>query len=56
MITGYQASERLDMQEKKQAIPLIFDYADMRLRLPVRRPDDPFMEAAGIGFHLSRLL
>ncbi len=44
------------MREKRQAIPLIFDYADIRLRMPVKRPDDPFMEAAGIGLHLSRLL
>jgi len=36
--------------------PLIFDYVDMRLRMPVRRADDPLLREAGITLPISRLL
>ena len=36
--------------------PLIFDYAELRLRIPVRRADDPLLREAGITLPISRLL
>jgi hypothetical protein len=41
---------------ENRCIPLIFDYVELRLRLPVRRPDDPFMREAGVQLPLSRVL
>jgi hypothetical protein len=39
-----------------QTRPLIFDYVEMRLRMPVRRADDPLLREAGIVLPISRLL
>ena len=36
--------------------PMIFDYVELRLRMPVRRADDPLLREAGIVLPLSRLL
>lgn len=44
------------MQESNRCVPIIFDYVELRLRLPVRRPDDPFMRDAGITLPFSRVL
>jgi len=35
--------------------PMIFDYVELRLRMPVRRADDPLLREAGIVLPLSRL-
>lgn len=35
--------------------PLIFDYVEMRLRMPIRRADDPLLREAGIMLPISRL-
>lgn len=43
-------------ETKNPTVPLVFDYIDLRLRLPVRRPDDPFMREAGITLPISRVL
>lgn len=44
------------MREPNRTVPLVFDYVELRLRMPVRRPDDPFMTEAGITLPISRLL
>lgn len=36
--------------------PMIYDYVELRLRMPVRRADDPLLREAGIMLPLSRLL
>jgi len=36
--------------------PMIYDYVELRLRMPVRRADDPLLREAGIVLPLSRLL
>jgi hypothetical protein len=35
---------------------MIYDYVELRLRMPVRRADDPLLREAGIMLPLSRLL
>ncbi|MGZ3498580.1 MAG: hypothetical protein ACXWNK_17295 [Vulcanimicrobiaceae bacterium] len=42
--------------DSRRVVPLIFDYCELRLRLPVRRADDPFMHAAGVTLPISRIL
>jgi hypothetical protein len=44
------------MSEFNRCVPLIFDYVELRLRMPVRRPDDPFMREAGVSLPISRVL
>lgn len=44
------------MKETNRTVPLVFDYVELRLRMPVRRPDDPFMSEAGITLPISRVL
>jgi hypothetical protein len=39
-----------------RCIPIVFDYVELRLRMPVRRPDDPFMREAGIQLPISKVL
>ncbi len=36
--------------------PLIFDYVELRLRMPVRRADDPMLREAGIVLPISKVL
>ena len=43
------------MNRTRTTVPTIFDYADLRLRVPVRRADDPFLNVAGLA-GLSRSL
>lgn len=57
MFVGYQTPvEAPTMKEPNRAVPIVFDYVELRLRLPVRRPDDPFMTEAGITLPISRVL
>jgi hypothetical protein len=42
--------------DSRRCVPLVFDYVELRLRLPVRRADDPFLNVAGISLPLSRIL
>ena len=44
------------MQEPSRCVPLIFDYVDLRLRMPVRKADDLLMREAGIALPISRVL
>lgn len=44
------------MNEPNRCVPIIFDYAELRLRMPVRRPDDPFLTQAGVTLPISRVL
>lgn len=44
------------MREPNRAVPLVFDYVELRLRLPVRRADDPFLTEAGVTLPISRVL
>ena len=44
------------MSEPSRCIPLIFDYVELRLRMPVRKADDPLMREAGIVLPISRVL
>jgi hypothetical protein len=37
-------------------VPIIFDYVDIRLRMPVRRADDPLLREAGVTLPISRVL
>ena len=42
--------------DSRRVIPLVFDYCELRLRLPVRRADDPFAYIAGVSLPISRIL
>jgi hypothetical protein len=44
------------MSESNRCVPLVFDYVELRLRMPVRRPDDPFLNSAGVTLPISRVL
>jgi hypothetical protein len=44
------------MKESNRCVPIVFDYVELRLRMPVRRPDDPFMSLAGVTLPISRVL
>lgn len=44
------------MKTPNRTVPLVFDYIELRLRMPVRRPHDPFMTEAGITLPISRVL
>ena len=44
------------MSEPNRYVPLAFDYIELRLRMPVRRPDDPYLREAGIQLPISRVL
>ena len=41
---------------ENRCIPLAFDFIELRLRMPVRRPDDRFMREAGVQLPISRVL
>ncbi len=36
--------------------PIIFDYVELRLRMPVCRADNPLLRQTGISLPISRLL
>jgi len=42
------------MPGQRPTRPLVFDYVDLRQRMPARRADDLFMEVAGLELPLSR--
>ena len=42
------------MLEPSRCVPIVFDYVDLRLRMPVRKADDPFMRESGIALPISR--
>ncbi len=44
------------MKEPGRCVPLIFDYVELRLRMPVRKADDPFMRESGVDLPFSRVL
>jgi len=44
------------MQEPSRCVPIAFDYVELRLRLPVRKADDPLMRESGIALPISRVL
>lgn len=44
------------MNEPSRCVPLIFDYVELRLRMPVRKADDPLMRESGITLPISRVL
>ncbi|HEY8298750.1 MAG TPA: hypothetical protein VIG32_12105 [Candidatus Baltobacteraceae bacterium] len=44
------------MSESRPTIPIIFDYCELRLRLPAKRADDPFLRIAGISLPISRVM
>ncbi len=44
------------MFEPSRTIPIIFDYVELRLRMPVRKADDPLMRESGITLPISRVL
>lgn len=44
------------MSQSNPTVPLVFDYVDLRLRMRVRRPDDPLLREAGITLPISRVL
>lgn len=46
----------MSMHEPNRCVPLAFDYIELRLRMPVRRPDDPYLREAGIQLPISRVL
>ena len=44
------------MREVARCLPLVFDYVELRLRMPVRRPDDPLLREAGVSLPFGRVL
>lgn len=49
MIVGYlPIKKETPVKDLRPTIPFVNDLADLRLRLPVRRADDPLMEMAGV--------
>lgn len=44
------------MSESNRCVPLVFDYVELRLRMRVRRADDPFLTQAGVTLPISRVL
>ncbi len=44
------------MFEPSRTVPIVFDYVEIRLRLPVRKADDPLMREAGLTLPISRVL
>ena len=48
--------ERSQVMSQNRCVPLIFDYVELRLRMPVRRLDDPFLREAGVALPISRVL
>lgn len=44
------------MNEPSRAVPLIFDYVELRLRMPVKKADDPMLRESGIQLPISRVL
>jgi hypothetical protein len=42
--------------EPSRTIPLVFDFIELRLRLPVRKADDLFMRDIGLTLPISRFL
>lgn len=43
------------MVANNRCLPLIFDYVELRLRMPVRRPND-LTRDAGLALPISRVL
>jgi hypothetical protein len=57
MFVGYYTVQpEEEMNEPNRCVPLIFDYAELRLRMPVRKADDPLMRESGIQLPISRVL
>ena len=44
------------MQEPARAVPLVFDYVELRLRMSVRPPEGPPLRDAGITLPFPRVL
>jgi len=44
------------MVQNRRCLPLVFDYVELRLRMPVRRPDEGVLRDAGLALPISRLL
>ncbi len=44
------------MVQSNRCLPLVFDYIELRLRMPVRCADDSHVRDAGLALPFSRLL
>ena len=44
------------MVGSNRCLPLIYDYVELRLRMPVRRPGDPVVRDAGLALPICRVL
>lgn len=44
------------MVHSNRCQPLVFDYIELRLRMPVKRPGDTLIRDAGIALPICRLL
>lgn len=44
------------MVRTNRCLPLVFDYVELRLRMPVRRPGAALTREAGIALPISRVL
>jgi len=58
MISGYIPGKKIledTMTTQRPTRPLVYDYSDLRMRLPVRRADDALVDDTGMPNPLPHL-